>query len=108
MLRRQATRRAGEMANESLHRRGDQDRRRDRDDHAEANEVSHAGTRVGANPCLAMADTSDITSDIAMAMVAGIRTGAYLGSTRWAVALASPGGFGFMSVAAFAYGSCSS
>ena|SRR6185312_9687466 len=62
-----------------------------------ANEVSQAEARFGANPSRAMVCTSDITNDIAMAMIAGIRIGAYLGSRRRAVALASPGGAGVMS-----------
>jgi hypothetical protein len=41
-----------------------------------ANEVSQADTRFGANPSLTVVDTSDITNDIATAMIAGTSTGA--------------------------------
>ena len=40
-----------------------------------ANEVSQAEARLGTNPSRAMVCTSDITNDIAMAMIAGIRRG---------------------------------
>lgn len=42
-----------------------------------ANEVSQADARLGANPSLAIVCTSDIVSDIAMAMIAGTRSGRY-------------------------------
>jgi hypothetical protein len=57
-----------------------------------ANEVSQTEARFGANPSLALVCTSDITNDIAMAMIAGIRSGAYLGSRRRPVALGCAGG----------------
>ena len=57
-----------------------------------ANEVSQAEARFGVNPSLAMVCTSDITNDITMAMIAGIRIGVYLGSRRRPIALVSPGG----------------
>src|SRR6266568_4472133 len=47
-----------------------------------ANEVSQADSRLGANPSLAIVCTSDIVSDIAMAMIAGTRSGRYLGFRR--------------------------
>jgi hypothetical protein len=50
MLRRQAARRAGEMADESLHRRGDQDRCRDRDDHAEGERGEPRRHQGGCQP----------------------------------------------------------
>ena len=59
---------------------------------AMANEVSQAEARFGVNPSLAMVCTGDITNDIAMATIAGIRSGAYMGSRRRPVALAAPGG----------------
>jgi hypothetical protein len=43
---------------------------------ATANEVIHAGTRLGVNPSLTIVSTSDTTSDIAMAMIAGTSTDA--------------------------------
>jgi hypothetical protein len=52
--------------------------------------VSHADARFGANPSLAIVWTRDITSDIAMAMMRGTRTGAYLGSRRLRSALGCP------------------
>ena len=54
-----------------------------------ANEVSQADARFGANPSLAIVCTSDIVNDIAMAMIAGTRSGAYLGLTRRPVDLVS-------------------
>jgi hypothetical protein len=44
-----------------------------------ANEVSHAEARLGVNPSRATVWTSDITSDMAMAMIAGTSRGTYLG-----------------------------
>jgi hypothetical protein len=55
-----------------------------------ANEVSQADARFGANPSLAIVCTRDMTNDIAMAMIAGTRSGAYLGSKRRPAGLASP------------------
>jgi hypothetical protein len=69
-----------------------------------ANEVSQAEARFGVNPSLAMVCTSDITNDIAMAMIAGIRIGAYLGSRRRPVALGCPGGAEVMSSLLSRYG----
>jgi hypothetical protein len=68
-----------------------------------ANEVSQAETRCGASPSLAVVITSDITNDIATAVIAGTRRGAYLGSSRQPGGLASPLRFGFMSVAPWRY-----
>jgi phosphoserine phosphatase len=51
-----------------------------------ANEVNQAEARFGVNPSLAMVCTSDITNDIAMTMIAGIRIVVYLGSRRRPVA----------------------
>jgi hypothetical protein len=62
-----------------------------------ANEVSQAEARLGVNPSRAMVCTSDITKDIAMAMIAGIRSGAYLGSRRRPVAPVSRRGGEVMS-----------
>jgi len=58
---------------------------------ATAKEVSQAGTRLDVNPSLTIVSTSDTDSDITMAMIAETSSGAYLGSTRRAEALDSPG-----------------
>jgi len=66
-----------------------------------AKEVSQAGTRPGVNPSLMIVWTSDTTSDIAMAMITGTSSRAYLGSTRRVVTLDSSGWAGCMSLAPF-------
>jgi hypothetical protein len=53
-----------------------------------AKEVSQADARFGANPSLAIVWTRDRTNDIAMAMIAGTRRGAYSGSKRRPLGLA--------------------
>src|SRR6266568_838690 len=55
-----------------------------------ANEVSQADTRFGANPSRAVVITSEITNDIATAMIAGTSSGAYLGSRRRPVTAIGP------------------
>ena len=62
------------MGDESLRLRTDDDRRRYRHDHADA--------RLGANPNLTIVSTSDITSDMTVAMTAGSKTLEYFGSLR--------------------------
>jgi hypothetical protein len=66
-----------------------------------AKEVSQAGTMLGVNPSLMIVWTSDTTSDIAMAMITGTSSRAYLGSTRRAVTLDSSGWVRCMSLAPF-------